>query len=204
MNNNFNKEDFRFNKAKQEGFLARSAFKLEEIDQKFNIFDKNTKNILDIWCAPWSWIQYTFKKLHDILKLKNFQIIGFDLKYCNLNLENVYTYKQDITILNEVEKILQNHKISKFDVIISDMAPDTIGSNQADAIRSIWLIEETIPIYQKYLKENWKFVIKVFMWPGFEDLYNFLKNKFWWPKKVKIFKPKACRKKSKETYIVCK
>lgn len=196
----YNPYDFYFKKAKKEWYKARSVFKLEEIDKKYKIFDKYTKFIMDIWCAPGSWLQYTWKKLSD-LKLKNFKIIWFDLKPVNLNLDWVYTYKQDITELDKVEQIIKSHWIDRFDVILSDMAPNTIWLKDIDAIRSVNLVEKTLPIYQNFLKPDWKFVIKIFMWPKFDDLVKKIKLIFWW-KKIKIFKPQATRKQSKEVYVI--
>jgi 23S rRNA U2552 (ribose-2'-O)-methylase RlmE/FtsJ len=70
-----------------------------------------------------------------------------------------------------------------------------------DAMRSIGLLEETLWMYKELLKPNWKFVIKIFMWPGFEEFLADLR-KFFWAKHIKIYKPKACRDASKETYII--
>lgn len=196
----FNPYDFYFKKAKKEWFKARSAFKLEEIDDRYKIFTKNTKNILDIWCAPWSWMQYAHKKLRD-QRVDDFKIIWFDLKDVNLNTHWIYTYQQDITELDKVNEIISSHGIEKFDIIMSDMAPNTIWLKDIDAIRSIWLLEKTLVIYENYLKPDWKFMIKIFMWPRFDEFVKTIKEIFWW-KWIKIFKPDACRKESKETYII--
>jgi len=197
----FEPQDHYFFQAKKLWYLARSVFKLEEIDNRFNIINKNTKNIIDIWCAPGSRIQYAHKKINTASE-KKINIIWFDLKKVNLNLENVYTYQQNIQDSDSVLEILNQNKIERVDLIMSDMAPDTIWNNTADAIRSIELIKSCIWIYQKFIWQDSKFIIKVFMWPGFEELYKYLKDSFWWPKAVKIFKPKASRKESKETYII--
>lgn len=87
------------------------------------------------------------------------------------------------------------------DFIQSDMAPNTVWNKSVDAIRSIWLLEETLRIYKKYLKPDGKFAVKVFMWPWFEEFVSELKEYFG-SKNIKIFKPKACRTISKETYIL--
>ncbi len=196
----YNPYDFYFKKAKKEGFKARSVYKLEEIDRKYKIFTKTTRNVLDIGCAPWSWIQYIWKRMQD-LWVKNFKILGFDLKETNLNLPGVYTYAQDATQLDKVEDILKNHDIKSFDVITSDMAPNTIGIKDIDAIRSVNLLEKTLPIYEKFLKPDGRFVIKVFMGPKFDEFVKKIKSLFWW-KKIKIFKPQATRKNSKEVYVI--
>lgn len=190
--------DFYFKKAKKDWFKARSIFKLEEIDKKYKIFDKHTKNILDIWCAPWSWIQYVYNKLTEF-KIPDWKILWFDIKEVKLNLKNVYTYVQDIVDKNAVDKVIASHNIKKFDIIISDMAPNTIWFKDVDAMKSIALLEKTVWIYEKYLKPDWKFVIKIFMGPWFDEFIKYMRATFG---NIKIFKPVACRKESKETYIV--
>ena len=193
----FNPQDFYFKKAKKEGYKARSVFKLEEINKKFQLFTrKSNLNVLDIWCAPWSWVQYLSKVLSDRSK-----IIGLDLKKAELKEKNVFCYEQDATKLDEVEKILQKHNIDKLDLITSDMAPNTIGFKDIDSIRSLELVKSTLPLYDKFLKENGKFVIKIFMGPGFDEFIKEMKNKYWW-KNIKTFKPEAVRKISKEIYVI--
>ncbi len=193
----FNPKDFYFKKAKKEGYKARSVFKLEEIDKKYNLFNpKKDLNVLDIWCAPWSWVQYI-----DKVTSKNSKIIWVDLKPTTINLPKVKCYVQDATDLEKMEKILKENNIEKLDIITSDMAPNTIWFKDIDAIRSINLVKSTLPIYEKFLKENWRFVIKVFMWPGFDELIQELKKKYGW-KSIKTFKPQAVRKISKEIYII--
>jgi len=193
----FNPQDFYFKKAKKEGYKARSVFKLEEINKKFNIFNKKDNlNILDIWCAPGSWVQYLSKNLG-----KNSKIIWLDLKKAELNEKNVFCYEQDATKIDEVKNILKNHNIEKLDLITSDMAPNTIWFKDIDSIRSLELIKSTMPIYDTFLKENWKFVIKIFMGPWYDQFVYELKQKYGW-KKIKTFKPDSVRKISKEIYII--
>lgn len=190
------------NKARDNKLVARSFFKLEEIDKKFELFTKETKRILDIWCAPWSRLQYCNQKVID-LWVQNPIIIWFDLKKVTLNLSNVYSYEMDITNREWVSEKLENRKIEQLDLIVSDMAPDTIGMKDIDALRSVALIEKTLWIYDKFLIPWWKFAIKVFMWPWFEELVKDLRG-IYWNAAIQVFKPKSCRKSSKETYIVKK
>lgn len=209
MHGIYNPYDFYFNKAKQEWYKARSAFKLEEIQEKFKIIDKDTHKVLDIGCAPWSWMQYTHSLLQK-MNVKDFSIVWFDLKESTVNLSNVHAYAQDITEIDKVEKILDKEWITPYDpevknswvdFIQSDMAPNTVWHKSVDALRSVGLLEETLRIYKKYLKPNWRFAIKIFMWPWFQEFVADLKQTFGW-KNIKVFKPKACRAISKETYIV--
>ncbi|PID34595.1 MAG: 50S rRNA methyltransferase, partial [candidate division SR1 bacterium] len=187
-------------KAKKEGYQARSIFKLEEIQNKFNIFSKDTKKIVDIGCAPGSWLQYTNKLLNK-LRVPYYELIGFDIKTMEIQIPNTTTYQQDITEQEKVAEILNQHNFDQIDLIQSDMAPNTIGMQDIDAIRSFALLEETLRIYKTKLAPNGKFVIKVFMGPGFEEFVADLKQHFG-SKSIKIFKPKSCRSESKEIYIV--
>ena len=193
----FNPQDFYFKQAKKQWYKARSVFKLEEIDKKFKLFNKKkTLNVLDIGCAPGSWVQYIAKVVN-----KNSKIIWLDLKSSQIWEPNVFCYVQDATKLDEVENILKKHNIEKLDIITSDMAPNTIWFKDIDAIRSLELVKSTLPLYDRFLKENGKFVIKVFMGPGFDEFIKHLKEKYWW-KNIKTFKPKAVRDISKEIYVI--
>ena len=192
----FNPQDFYFKKAKTQGYKARSVFKLEEIDKKYKIFSSKPLAVLDIWCAPWSWLQYIDKVTNPKSK-----IIWLDLKGVKISSPKIKTYVQDATKVDDIEKILQENNINKLDIITSDMAPNTIWVKDIDAIRSIELVKSTLPIYEKFLKQDWKFVIKVFMGPWFDELVESLKKTYWW-KNIKVFKPQATRKISKEIYII--
>ncbi len=195
----YNPYDFYFKQAKKKWYKARSVFKLEEIDKKYKIFTSKEKYILDIGCAPGSWIQYIYNKLSGFWK--DFKIVWFDIKSVDLNFPGVYTYQQDITNLSKVENILKDLQIQKFDVITSDMAPNTIWIKDVDSIRLVNLIEKSLPIYEKFLKKKWKVVIKLFMGSKFDYILKLLKNILWW-KNIKIIKPQATRKNSKEVYFV--
>jgi 23S rRNA (uridine2552-2'-O)-methyltransferase len=186
-------------KARDSGLVARSYYKLEEIDKKYQIcqWEKNMV-ALDLGCAPWSWIQY-------LATCENIdKVVWFDLKKSKIEYPQVSVYEQDLTERDVVQGILDEEWIQPWwvDLIVSDMAPDTIGMKDIDALRSVWLIEKTLWIYEKYLHpEHGVFAIKVFMGPGYDELVNELRDIYgrW---NIVIFKPKCCRKKSKETFIV--
>jgi len=196
----YNPYDFYFKKAKKEWYKARSAFKLEEIQNKFHLIDKNTKTVVDIGCAPGSWMQYTISLLQK-MHVKDFKVIWFDLKKVNMQLPWMHTYVQDITEQNKVDAIFTENGIEQVDFIQSDMAPNTIWDKETDAIRSIWLLEETLRVYDKYLKPDGKFCTKIFMGPGFDEYVANLKKRYGW-KNIKVFKPESCRRESKETYVI--
>ena len=196
----YNPYDFYFKKAKKEWYKARSAFKLEEIQNKFHIIDRNTKIVVDIGCAPWSWMQYTISLLQK-MHVKDYKLIGFDIKKVDMQLPWMYTYVQDVTDQDKVNAIFAENWIEQVDFIQSDMAPNTIWDKETDAIRSIGLLEETLWIYDKYLKPDWKFCTKIFMGPWFDEYVANLKKRYGW-KNIKVFKPESCRRESKETYVI--
>jgi len=196
----YNPYDHYFQKAKQQGYKARSAFKLEEIQEKFHLIDKNTQTIIDIGCFPWSRMQYTANLLTKLGK-KNFKIIGLDIQEVEINIPNVFSYKQDATDQEAVQAILDANGIQQVDFIQSDMAPNTMGTKDIDAMRSFALLEQTLRMYEKLLKPEGKFVTKLFMGPGFEEYLAHLK-KIFGGKAIKTFKPKSCRKESKEIYVI--
>lgn len=193
-------QDHYFNKAKEQGYTARSAFKLEEIQNKFHLIDKNTKKVLDVGCAPGSWMQYTSKYLTD-LWVKDFSILWFDIQQVKVRIPWATTYVQDIMDQEKLRELLVKHKMDQVDFIQSDMAPHTVGLQDIDAIRAFVLLEATLRLYTEILKPGGKFAIKVFMWPGFDEYIATMKKTFWW-KNIKIFKPKSCRPESKEIYVI--
>lgn len=158
----YNPYDHYFKQAKKSGYKARSAFKLEEIDKKYKIFDKNVKTVMDIGCSPGSWLQYASDAMKKN-RIKNPLVVGFDIKPATVEIPDVHRYVQDIQDTEAVEKIMAGHGVEKCDAIISDMAPNTIGFKDIDAIRSIELLRTTLPLYEKFLKEGGKAVIKIFM-----------------------------------------
>ncbi len=196
----FKYQDHYFKQAKKEWYKARSAYKLEEIQEKFHLFDKNTKTILDIGCAPGSRIQYAAAqaKKHNI---RDYKIIGVDIKDMQLNMPWVLTYKADITDKEHINHILEENGIQQVDLIQSDMAPNTTWAKDVDAIRLFELLEYVKPILKNHLKPEGKFVLKLFMGPWFEEFVKEMKQTFW-AKHIKMLKPQASRKESKETYII--
>ncbi len=196
----FEFQDHYFKKAKKEWYLARSAFKLEEIQNKFHLFDKTTKTILDIGCAPGSWIQFAVGQMKKN-NISEYKILGVDIQDVSINLPGVKVYKADISDEEHIKEILTENNIEKVDIIQSDMAPNTIGVWDVDAMRLFELLEYVKPIIKNLLKPNGKFVVKVFMGPGFEEFVKEMKT-IYGGKHIKTLKPKACRKESKEIYVI--
>ncbi|USN56915.1 MAG: RlmE family RNA methyltransferase [Candidatus Peribacteria bacterium] len=160
----FNPRDHYHAKAKQHGFKARAVYKLEEIDKKFHIFSKKTQTVLDLGCAPGSWMQYAREQIVKYqTHASDFAIVGLDILPVDLRLSGVHIYQDSITNLPRVGEILTSHDVTQLDVIMSDAAPNTSGIKDLDAERSIQLIIDTLPIYEKYLHPDGRAVIKVFM-----------------------------------------
>ncbi len=117
---------------------------------------------MDIGCAPGSRIQYAV----NVMKKNNisdYKILGIDIQDVNLNLPGVTTYKADIQDVDHIKEILAENKIEKVDLIQSDMAPNTMGVRDVDAMRLFELLEYVKPIIKNLLKPDGKFVIKLFM-----------------------------------------
>ena len=119
----------------------------------------------------------------------------------NINIPGVKTYNADITDEENIQKILTENNIQKVDLIQSDMAPNTIGLKDIDAMRLFGLLEHVKWIIKTVLKPEGKFAIKVFMGPGFEEFVKEMKDIFG-GKHIKTLKPLSCRKESKEIYVI--
>ncbi len=155
---------------------------------------------MDIGCAPGSRIQYAVNVMNKN-KITDYKILGVDIQDVNINLPGVTTYKADIQDVDRIKEILAENNIEKVDLIQSDMAPNTIGVKDVDAMRLFELLEYVKPIIKNLLKPDGKFVIKLFMGPGFEEFIKEMKDTFG-GKHIKTLKPDACRKESKEIYLV--
>lgn len=191
----FKVKDHYYKKAKKENFVARSIYKLEEIDNKYKVINKGDV-VLDLGYYPGSWTQYTSKKIGEKGKL-----IGIDIQPINkkiTGLQNTTLFEKDVNDVNEVSDLGVD---DKFDVVISDMAPKTTGIKDVDQARSLQLVEWVFHLLPKFLKENGNFVIKIF---DSNDAQNFLKtqkNRF---KQFNYLKPKSTRSVSKEFFVIGK
>ncbi len=184
----FNRKDYFYKKAKEEGFRSRAAYKLLEIQKKYKIFKKGDY-VLDLGCAPGGWIQVAIRFIG-----KNGKIKGIDLLDVKpFNNSNIEIIKGDIFDYDFSQE--------KFDVIISDMAPNTSGIKHADYFKSYELCETAFYIAKKSLKNHGNLVLKIFQGKEFNELRGKLKKNF---KIISVFKPKSSRSTSSETYLVCK
>ena len=189
---NKQKRDIYVRQSKVDGYRARSAYKLIEIDKKFKIF-KNGMFILDIGAAPGSWSQYASKTI------KNGKIISIDLKEIS-PIDNGIHIKGDFTEPDIQEKIREN-LTKEFDVVMSDMAVNTTGVKNLDSIQTGELCKEAMTFSKKVISSKGYFISKIFMGSTFNEIVALGKKIF---KEVKVFKPLSSRKESKESFIVCK
>ena len=178
--------------SKVDGYRARSAYKLIEIDEKFKIF-KGGMIVIDIGAAPGSWSQYVSKKV------KSGKIISIDLKEME-KIQNTIQVKGDFT-KEEIQKKIKNYLTKKSDVIMSDMAVNTTGIKNIDSIQTGELCKEAMIFSKDIISEKGFFISKIFMGGTFNEIVALGKKIF---KEVKVFKPKSSRKDSKESFIICK
>ena len=178
--------------SKVDGYRARSAYKLIEIDEKFKIF-KGGLTIIDIGAAPGSWSQYANKVA------KNGKLISIDLKKME-PIGSSFQIQGNFTEEGVQEEIKKN-TVSKVDVVMSDMAVNTTGIKNIDSIQTGELCKEAMVFAKDLINENGYFISKIFMGGTFNEIVAEGKKYF---KEVKVFKPKSSRKDSKESFIICK
>ena len=178
--------------SKIDGYRARSAYKLKEIDEKFKIF-KGGMTVIDIGAAPGSWSQYVSKVV------KSGKLISIDLKEIDL-IEKTIQIKGDFTD-TEVQNEIKSHIQNKVDAVISDMAVNTTGIKNIDSIQTGELCKDAMFFSKEIISRDGYFISKIFMGGTFNEIVAEGKKIF---KEVKVFKPKSSRKDSKESFIICR
>ena len=189
---NKQRRDTYVRQSKVDGYRARSAYKLIEIDEKFKIF-KGGLTVIDIGAAPGSWSQYASKAV------KNGKIISIDLKEME-PINNTTQIIGDFTN-NETQEQIKNLLTDKTDVVMSDMAVNTTGIKNIDSIQTGELCKDAMFFSKEIISKNGFFISKIFMGGSFNEIVQLAKKIF---KEVKVFKPKSSRKDSKESFIICK
>ena len=189
---NKQKRDIYVRQSKIEGYRARSAYKLIEIDNKFKIF-RGGMNVIDIGAAPGSWSQYASKVI------KSGKIVSIDLKSME-KIKNTIQIKGDFTS-NKVQNLIKNYLVKKSDVVMSDMAVNTTGIKNLDSIQTGELCKEALIFSKEVISKNGFFISKIFMGSTFNEIVALAKKIF---REVKVFKPKSSRKDSKESFIICR
>jgi 23S rRNA (uridine2552-2'-O)-methyltransferase len=186
--------------AKKEGYRARAAYKLKEIDETFGLI-KPGNLVVDLGSAPGAWSQYVRRRLSPggaAVGDLNGTIVAVDLLPME-PVEGVHFIQGDFTeadVLAQVQAIVGDRPV---DVVVSDMAPNLSGIDSVDAARITHLIELAVEFAQMHLKPQGALVVKVFHGSGYSQLVKLFKDSF---KIVKPIKPKASRDKSSEQFLV--
>ncbi len=189
---NKQRRDIYVRKSKLEGYRSRAIYKLKEIDDKFKII-RNGIKVVDLGSAPGSWSQYLSEKS------KNSKILSVDLK--DIDKINNVTHMIGDFLDEKNQKIISNFFKDKLDLIVSDMAVNTTGNKDLDAISTGELSINAMEFSARNLKQNGSFVSKIFMGSTFNEIVENGKKNF---KEVKVYKPPSSRKDSKESFIICK
>ncbi len=185
-------QDHYFHRAKKEQYLARAVYKLEEIQNTYHLLRPGDR-VLDLGAAPGSWMQLTNR----LIGSKGL-LVGVDLKKIEYAFPAPTVVLQgDIFDADFADRL--RAEFAPFDVILSDMAPATSGIRVADSARSELLFERSLELVKLMLRPQGHFLSKIFQGAGFHELLLQVKRMF---SRVKVVKPDASRKESKEIYIL--
>jgi len=174
--------------AKRRGNPARSIFKLEEIDRRWNLLSSGDR-VLELGCAPGSWTQYAIQRVGP-----DGRIVGYDLKPLEISLpENAEIRQGDVFAIDAAEFSY------RLDVLLSDMAPSTMGHAQTDALRSAALAERALELAAQLLKPGGNVVVKVLEGASVPQIVSDMRRRYL---KVEQLRPQATRKRSTEIFLV--
>ncbi|MBU2565440.1 MAG: RlmE family RNA methyltransferase [Candidatus Thermoplasmatota archaeon] len=185
------KKEHYYRQAKKEGYRSRAAYKLKQINKKYNVIRKGDA-VIDLGAAPGGWSQIAKEAVG------NGFVFGIDLEAIE-PIEGVELLRGDLTKKEVVEHITSI--IRKADVVISDMSANISGAYNVDHARSVYLCEHALSFAEKILKRGGNFVVKIFEGDMFKDYFEKVKNSFDY---VKVCRPGATRKSSSEVYIIGK
>ncbi len=178
-------------RAREEKWLARSVYKLEEIDRKHGIIRRGFR-VLDLGCYPGSWSQYCLKKLG-----RRGEVVGLDIKAPDrISAENFRFIKIDIL---KLETGWLAREVGETDAVISDLAPNTTGVSLVDTSQSLALAEKALEIALAVLKERGHFLCKVFEGEDFKAFRDRAAGSFY---QIRLVRPTAVRKRSREVYLL--
>lgn len=192
MKSSYEKPDFWTQKAKSEGYPARSVYKLAEIEEKFHLL-KSGGRFLDIGAAPGSWSLWILRRLagKGFLAAVDLQPLGMTPPFDNFSFIRGDLYSDEVRA--------ELGRLGPFDAVFSDAAPATTGNRLVDQGASESIVELVIAWSYDCLTENGALVAKIFQGGAERDLMNELRGRF---SSVRGFKPKTCRAESFETYLV--
>lgn len=198
------KRDHYYREAKSAGYRSRAAYKLKQLNAKFNIISRDDI-VIDLGAAPGGWSQVAYELVAGIHPdqetdevIVKGKVIAIDLKRIK-DLEGVTFIRGDITDPLTTENILEISATAN--AVISDMSPDITGHYSVDQARSVYLAEMALALAQKVLVPGGNFVVKVFQGEDFKSLLDKIKTNF---RFCKTFRPKASRARSSEVYVVGK
>lgn len=179
-------------RAKEEGYRGRAAYKLEELDNKHRLF-KAGMIVVDLGAAPGSWSQVVVKKVGDKGKVIASDILEMEPIHGVLFVQGDFREEQ---ILYELQ---QEMGAKKADLVISDMAPNISGVASIDQPASIYLAELALDLCHRVLQPEGRFLVKLFQGPGFDEYMKLMRDNF---SHVTLCKPKASRPRSREVYAL--
>ena len=183
------KNEHYYKRAKREGYRARSAYKLLQIQKKYDIMSPGDV-VIDLGAAPGGWSQVAAEIAG--------RVIAVDLDHMQ-PIEGVTFIQGDMTEDETLEQI--KRRVDEADVVISDMSPELTGNYTMDQARSVWLSYNAFKVARELLRPNGSFVCKVFMGEDYEEFRDEVRDVF---NLVKPFTPKASRKSSSEIYLIAK
>ncbi|MBL8605048.1 MAG: RlmE family RNA methyltransferase [Myxococcales bacterium] len=186
-----NKPDRFTAKAHAEGYPARSVYKLEEIDRRCNTLVRQGMRVLDLGAAPGSWTRYVANKVGPRGK-----VVALDLNPLKVATPP-YVTRLELDIFKT--PVGEMAALGPFDLVLSDMAPHTSGMKEADAWRSVELVERAAEIAEAALVPGGAFVAKIFQGVGFEEIRNRLRLQYG---TLRLLKPEASRRESVEIFLV--
>lgn len=181
-------QDHFFHRAKKENFVARSVYKLQELDRKFRLLRPGQK-VLDLGAAPGSWSQYAAERIG-----VHGSLLGVDLQEIAIAVPRARWLQEDVRFVNWAEVAPD-----KFDVVLSDMAPKTTGIAVTDQARSLDLCESALQVAEQRLAMGGIFVCKLFHSQGFETLRHLIQARF---QRFEAYRPEATRSASREIFLV--
>lgn len=193
------KRDVYYRKAKALGYRARSAFKLEQLDQQCDLLSDAT-NIVDLCAAPGSWSQYIARRMRQLGKAKEARVIAIDLQEM-APIEGVKMLQADITKRSTLDEIQRYFGDIPADIVVSDGAPDVTGLHDIDEYVQAQLVLAALNVASQMLRPGGSFVAKVFRQKDTDLLYGQLKMYF---PEVTVVKPRSSRNSSIEAFVVCR
>lgn len=200
----YQKQDRFFKKAKQDRFVARSVYKLDELDRRYRLFKKDPV-VIDLGCAPGSWLQYLSERVG-----RKGLAIGYDRVVVEAALgPRVRAYVADVASLDPerirrdiacLSEELGGANAPKVDAVISDMAPKLTGIRDADQAKSVEIVGQAFRLARGLLNpEQGVFVAKLFQGRDTDGLVSEVKGAF---REVKLLKPEATRDGSREVFVL--